>query len=64
MIVTIDLETTGLNKFEDSIIEIAMLKFDEKTFEVIETYSTLVDPEIPIPELISNITNIFDDDLK
>jgi DNA polymerase-3 subunit alpha (Gram-positive type) len=64
MIVTIDLETTGLSKFEDNIIEIAMLKFDEKTFKVIETYSTFVDPEIPIPELISNITNIFDDDLK
>ncbi len=59
MIVCFDLETTGLDKYNDKIIEIAMIKFDEKTFEIIDTYSCFVDPLIEIPEIISNITNIF-----
>ena len=33
MIVCFDLETTGLDRYNDKIIEIAMVKFDEKTFE-------------------------------
>jgi DNA polymerase-3 subunit alpha (Gram-positive type) len=64
MIVSFDLETTGLDKFNDKIIEIAMIKFDKQTFKIIETYTCFVDPEIPIPEVISNITSIFDDDVK
>lgn len=64
MIICIDLETTGLDKYNDSIIEIAMIKFDEKTFKVIDKFSSLVNPEIEIPELISNITNIYNKDLE
>jgi DNA polymerase-3 subunit alpha (Gram-positive type) len=64
MIVSFDLETTGLDKFHDKIIEIAMIKFSEETFEIIETYSCFIDPEIPIPEVISNITSIFENDVK
>ncbi|MFC1797714.1 PolC-type DNA polymerase III [Patescibacteria group bacterium] len=63
MIICLDLETTGLDKYNDKIIEVAMIKFDEKTFEVIDTFSSLINPEIAIPELISNITNIYDADL-
>jgi len=63
MIVCFDLETTGLDKYNDKIIEIAMIKFDEQTFEIIDSYSSFVDPEIEIPEIISNITNIFDGDV-
>lgn len=64
MIVWFDLETTGLDKYNDKIIEIAMVKFDEKTFKIIETFNCFVDPEMEIPEIISNITNIFDGDVK
>ncbi|MDR3150666.1 MAG: 3'-5' exonuclease [Candidatus Peribacteria bacterium] len=64
MIIVLDLETTGLKSFDDHIIEIAMLKFDENTFEIIESYNSFVDPEIPIPEIISNITGIFENDIK
>jgi DNA polymerase III epsilon subunit-like protein len=46
MIIGIDLETTGLEKKYDKIIEIGLVKFDENTFEIIETYSTFVNPEI------------------
>ena len=64
MIVCFDLETTGLDRYNDKIIEIAMVKFDEKTLEVVDRYSTFIDPEIEIPEIISNITNIFDSDVE
>ena len=63
MIICVDLETTGLDKYNDSIIEIAMVKFDEKTFKVIDTFSSIVNPEKEIPELISNITNIYNEDV-
>ncbi len=64
MIVALDLETTGLDKKEDQIIEVALVKFDEKTFEIVDEFSTLVNPLIPIPEVISNICNITDKDVK
>ena len=63
MIIAFDLETTGLDKHKDEIIEIALIKFDEKNFETIETYSSLINPWIKIPSVISNITNIFDSDV-
>ncbi|MDP3381373.1 MAG: exonuclease domain-containing protein [bacterium] len=44
MIICLDLETTGLDKYNDRIIEIALVKFDERTFEVIDTFSSLVSP--------------------
>jgi DNA polymerase III alpha subunit (gram-positive type) len=40
------------------------VKFDEITFEIIEKKSFLINPEIEIPVLISNITNIWGDDIK
>jgi len=64
MIVALDLETTWLDKTVDRIIEIWLVKFDKKTFEIIEQKSFLVNPEVEIPELVSNITNIFQDDIK
>lgn len=64
MIIGFDLETTGLEKKYDKIIEIGLVKFDENTFEIIDSYSTFVNPEVGIPELISNITNIYDSDVE
>jgi DNA polymerase III epsilon subunit-like protein len=44
MIICFDLETTGLDKYNDRIIEVAMIKFDEKTYKVIDTFNSLVNP--------------------
>jgi len=63
MIVCIDLETTWLDKYSDEIIEIAMVKFDEKNFKIIDSFTSLVNPWIEIPEIITNIVNIFDEDV-
>ncbi len=63
MIIGFDLETTGLDKNNDKIIEIALVKFDEKNYKIIDTYSTFINPEIAIPDLITNLTHIHDSDV-
>lgn len=62
-IIALDLETTWLDSKKDSIIEIALVKFDAITFEIVEQFSTLINPEIEIPDLITNITNISNADI-
>ncbi|MDP5038890.1 MAG: exonuclease domain-containing protein, partial [Candidatus Gracilibacteria bacterium] len=64
MIVCLDLETTGVDCKKDSIIEYALVKFDENTFKEIDRLEGLINPGFPIPELITNITNIFDKDVE
>lgn len=63
MIVALDLETTWLDNKIDRIIEIWLVKFDEKTFEIIKEKSFLINPEIEIPLIVSNICNIWQDDI-
>ncbi len=62
--VVLDLETTGLDPKKDKIIEVALVKFNSENYEIIEEYSTLIDPEIPIPSLNSSITWIYDADVR
>ncbi|MBN1970315.1 MAG: 3'-5' exoribonuclease [Candidatus Delongbacteria bacterium] len=59
--VAIDIETTGLNTYVDKIIEIAAVRFvdGEKT----DTFQTFIDPGMKLPDEISQITGIRDDDL-
>ena len=56
MYAILDLETTGGNNLSDRIIEIAIVLHDGK--EIIEEYSTLIDPVRRIPYRIQNITGI------
>ena len=47
-IVFFDTETTGANPAEAKIVELGYVVTDEN-LEVLNSWSTLVDPEVPIP---------------
>lgn len=58
----VDLETTGTRAAQDRITEIAVVRVDDGadgTLRVSE-WSTLVDPEVPIPPAIQVLTGITD----
>lgn len=55
-IVAVDIETTGLNLDEDSIIEIGAVKFKDRRVE--DEWSTLVNPHRPISSFITQLTGI------
>jgi len=59
-----DLETTGLNPYHSKITEIAAHLYSVKEKKVIRQYQSLVNPEIPIPEKITQITGISDEMVK
>jgi DNA polymerase III epsilon subunit family exonuclease len=59
--VALDLETTGLDAERDAIIEVGAVKF--RADEVLDTFSTFVDPGRRIPLLITELTGIRDQDV-
>jgi len=59
--VIFDLETTGLDKDLDHIIEIGALKYENN--ELVSEFNYLINPKIDLPEVITNITGITDGDL-
>lgn len=62
--VSLDLETTWVHHFSDKIIEYAFVKFNAETFEVLDTFSGFVNPQIPIPDVIEQLTHIKDEDVS
>ena len=60
--VSFDLETTGLSPRVDRIIEIGAVKFDQNG--LIDTYSTLADPQMPLSLLIQRLCGLRDPDLE
>jgi len=59
--VAFDLETTGLSARTDRIIEIGAVKFDRDG--VLDTFSTLADPGIPLPLVVQRLCGLRDSDL-
>ena len=60
--VVIDTETTGLDPRADRIIDIGAVRLDQD-LRVSATFTTLVDPGIPIPLFITRLTGISDADV-
>lgn len=61
-IIFFDLETTGINIASDRIVEIAFLKVDLNGNESSKTMR--VNPEMPIPEKVTAIHGITNEDVK
>lgn len=57
--VAFDVETTGLNAAENTLIEIAAVKMRGR--EIVGEWTELIDPEVPISAKITEITNITND---
>lgn len=60
--VVLDLETTGLSPVFDEIIEISAIRVREH--QAAETFSTLVNPGVPIPRSATNINGITNEMVK
>lgn len=60
--VVFDLETTGLDLVKDRIIQLSYIKVYPNGNE--ERGNELINPERPIPQLITELTGISDDDVK
>jgi DNA polymerase III epsilon subunit family exonuclease len=56
--VVVDVETTGLSPTEDRITEISMMKVRDGV--LIDEFATLINPLIPIPAYITELTGIDD----
>ena len=61
-LVVFDLETTGLDLVKDRIIQISSIKVYPDGKE--ERGDELINPERPIPQLVTELTGISDDDVK
>ena len=60
--VAVDVETTGFDSKKEKIIEIGMIKVVGGN--IVEEFSSLINPGKPIPARITSLTGISDDNIK
>ncbi|MEJ5263209.1 MAG: exonuclease domain-containing protein [Ignavibacterium sp.] len=58
----VDVETTGLSARNERVIEIALVKVEN--LKITEKFTTLINPNRPIPSFISMLTGITNSDVK
>ena len=63
MFIALDLETTGLHARKDKIIEFAAMKI-QPDGTILEELHFVIDPGIPIPQIITHITGITNEEIK
>lgn len=61
-LIIVDIETTGLNKYNDKIIELAYIKIKDGI--ILEKYNELINPEKDIPPFITKLTGINNNMVK
>lgn len=61
-LVFVDIETNGLDAKNGHIIEVAVIRVEHG--EVVREFKSLIDPGVPIPYFISQLTGISDDDVR
>jgi DNA polymerase III subunit epsilon len=61
-LVVFDLETTGLSASRDRMCEIGAVRV--KALEIAETFETLVDPGVALPQSIARLTGLCDAELR
>ncbi len=61
-LVSIDLETTGLDPAQDEIIEIGAVRMRDGV--IIDEFQTLIDPGRAVPTLVTSLTGLTTEDLK
>ncbi len=61
-LVVFDIETTGFSKINDRIIEIGAVKVENR--KITDIYNVLINPEMDIPEIITELTGINNNMVK
>jgi DNA polymerase III subunit epsilon len=60
-LVFVDIETNGLNYVRGRVVEVAAIRVERG--QVVQEYRQLVDPGVPLPQFITNLTGITEQDL-
>lgn len=58
----VDLETTGMSAAHNRVIEIAIIRIEGS--KIIETFTSLINPQIYIPSFITHLTGISNQDIE
>ncbi len=61
-VVFVDIETTGGGYRTSRVLEIAVIRYEND--EIVDEYSTLLDPETHVPAFITGITGITNQDIQ